>query len=139
MSKVSCFYCDKDEKLDSLMTHICELEGSELYLNKNQSYAGRVIIASKSHVKEFFELSDSERQKFSNDIATASKAVKKVFGADKINYAIFGDKVSHLHMHIVPKYENGRNWGEPYNDGEPVALSEEEYSKLVSSLRKEIK
>jgi diadenosine tetraphosphate (Ap4A) HIT family hydrolase len=34
----------------------------------------------------------------------------KPFKPDKINYGAFGDKIPHLHMHLVPKHE-GRKAG----------------------------
>ena len=59
MKDKSCFYCEKNEVLDSLMIHIYELNGSDLYLNLNQSHLGRVIVTSKVHVKEIFHLSSA--------------------------------------------------------------------------------
>lgn len=34
---------------------ICELESSKVYLFKEQSYMGRVIVANKKHVSEITE------------------------------------------------------------------------------------
>ena len=138
MLNLPCFYCSKDNQLDSRMIFICELSGSDLYLNLNQSHLGRVIIASKIHVKEVFELSKGERDNFMDDIALASKVIHSLFCPDKLNYAIFGDIVSHLHMHLVPKYENKKSWGEPYNDASPILLDKAEYSELINKIRTEI-
>jgi len=139
MEKGTCFYCEKNDVLDALMIHIYEFNGSDLYLNRNQSHLGRVIIASKSHVTEIFQLSKHERECFINNISLTSKALQTVFYPDKINYAIFGDIVSHLHMHLVPKYKDKKNWGMPYNDEAPVYLSNHEYAQLITKIRNEIK
>ena len=138
MSNLPCFYCSKDNQLDSRMIFICKLSGSDLYLNLNQSHLGRVIVASKTHVKEVFDLSKNERDHFMDDISLVSKVIHSIFCPDKLNYAIFGDIVSHLHMHIVPKYENKKSWGEPYNDLLPVFFSEAEYTELINRIRIEV-
>ena len=48
------------------------------------------------------------------DVARAAKAIKRAFGPDKINYGAYSDKLPHLHVHLVPKYEGGPNWGAPF-------------------------
>ena len=61
------------------------------------------------------------------------------FHPDKINYATFGDGVPHVHVHVVPKYKGGLNWGEPFDDTLPKKLlSDEEYEEMVHALRKRI-
>ena len=52
MSQNDCFYCTKDERLDSLMMEVCELSASTLYLFKDQTYKGRCIVACKEHKRE---------------------------------------------------------------------------------------
>jgi len=139
MYKQSCFYCNKGEKLESLMIHICELSGSHLYLNLNQSHLGRVIVVSKVHEKEVFELSTEEREDFMQDVSLVSKVIQSIFSPDKINYAIFGDIVNHFHMHIVPKYQDKRSWGLPYSDQNPVLLNREQYIKLINEINAAIR
>jgi len=50
MGKVNCAYCDEDEKLDAFGIRIRELPASKVYLFREQSHFGRVIVASKRHV-----------------------------------------------------------------------------------------
>ena len=135
MNNEPCFYCEKNDKLDNLMIHICELSGSNLYFNLNQSHLGRVIVVSKVHVKEMFELSKSEREYFIEDVSLTSKVIQSVFAPNKINYAIFGDIVNHFHMHIVPKYRGKKSWSEPYNDQAPVFLSHDQGIKLINTIK----
>lgn len=40
---------------------ICELESSKVYLFREQSHLGRVIVAHKKHVSEITELTSEER------------------------------------------------------------------------------
>jgi len=50
MGKVNFAYCDEDEKLDAFGIRIRELPASKVYLFREQSHFGRVIVASKRHV-----------------------------------------------------------------------------------------
>lgn len=45
------------------------------------------------------------------DIAKAANAIHKAFHPDKVNYGSYGDTDCHLHMHLVPKYKDGNEWG----------------------------
>ncbi|MEH7436829.1 HIT family protein [Neobacillus drentensis] len=114
MSRTDCFYCKKDEQLTNLMIEICKMPSSILYLNRDQTHKGRCIIAFHSHKRELFELSEIELTSFMKDVSIAAEAIQKVFQADKINYAIYGDLVSHLHFHLVPKYKGKTEWGEAF-------------------------
>lgn len=136
----NCFYCAKDQRLHDLMIEVCELSTSTLYLFKEQTYRGRCIVALKSHKKEIFEMDEKELQLYTKDIARAAAAIKKAFSPDKINYAAYGDKVSHFHMHLVPKYEEGPKWGDVFelSPAEKVYLSTEEYENMIKLLKENL-
>ena len=60
----NCAYCAEGAPLDAFGIKICELPASKLYLFKEQSHRGRVIVASKFHVSEMVDLSDEDRRAF---------------------------------------------------------------------------
>jgi diadenosine tetraphosphate (Ap4A) HIT family hydrolase len=135
----SCFYCEKDQRLEDIMIEICELKVSTLYLFREQSYKGRCIVAYKGHVNELFELEDNDLELFIKDVKIAAKALQKVFAPNKINYGAYSDKLPHLHFHLVPKYEDGPNWGSTFemNPGK-VLLREEEYKEMIKLIKENI-
>ena len=61
-----------------------ELESSNVYVFKEQSHPGRVIVAHKKHVSEMVELTDEERNQYFKDINTVAKAIHEVYNPDKI-------------------------------------------------------
>ncbi len=111
MLQRDCIYCMRNERLTSLMIEICDLEASTLFLFRNQIYRGRCIVAAHRHVDELFQLTVAERETFMADVARAAKALHTAFSPDKINYGAFGDTMPHLHIHLVPKFTHGPNWG----------------------------
>ena len=80
----SCAYCMEGELVAKFGIKICELETSKLYLFKEQSHKGRVIVAHKTHIGDMTELSDEERNAYFADIAKVSRALQKAFHPDKI-------------------------------------------------------
>lgn len=136
----NCLYCDKDHKLTDLMIEICPLGVSTLFLFKEQTYKGRCVVAYKDHVNELFDLNDEELGLFMKDVTKAAAAMKKAFGANKINYGAYSDKLSHLHFHLVPKYEGGPGWGGTFemSPAGKKLLSDTEYQQLIQKIKENL-
>jgi len=132
-----CLYCRRDQRLQDLMIEVAPLAFSTLYLFKEQSHPGRCVVAYRAHVNELFELSDSELVGFTRDVARAARAIKAAFNPNKINYGAYSDKLPHLHMHLVPKYEGGVNWGAPFEmmPATKKLLSEGDYAGMIATIR----
>lgn len=125
---MDCFYCTKDERQAALMTPLAGMTWSDIYLFRDQKHRGRCIVALKEHRDEIWQLSDEQRNGFFAEVAAVAQAVSEYARADKINYAIYGDKVSHFHVHIVPKREGELQWGGPFTDDiEKKTLPEEAF------------
>lgn len=119
------------------MIEIAPLTVSTLYLFKEQSHPGRCVVAYRAHVNELFELSDAELVGFTRDVARAARAIKAAFNPNKINYGAYSDKLPHLHMHLVPKYEGGVNWGAPFEmmPANKKLLGESDYAAMLTAIR----
>lgn len=133
----NCFYCTKDQRLKDLMIEVCQLSASTLYLFREQTYRGRCIVAYKGHKRELYELDEKELEIYTKDISKAAYAINKAFSPDKINYATYGDLVSHIHFHLVPKYEGGPKWGDVFelSPKDKVLLSDEEYDSMIKLIK----
>lgn len=136
---MSCFYCEKEEELERLMVRVCTLSASDVYLVRNQNFPGRCVVAFKEHKTELFQLTEKERTAYMRDVALVSKAIYELFHADKLNYAVYGDGVPHLHFHIVPKRKGEYCWGGPFDmNGNPAELSEEDMGRRAAMIRSHI-
>jgi diadenosine tetraphosphate (Ap4A) HIT family hydrolase len=137
-TNTACIYCSKDQRLTDIMIEISNLGVSTLYLFKEQTYKGRCIVAyKKEHKNEIFELSAEELTLFTKDVARAAKAVNQAFKPGKINYGAYGDKMPHLHFHIVPKHEDAPKWGSTFDmmPDDKIYLSDEEYAEVISAIK----
>lgn len=133
----NCLYCKNKALLDELMIKICDLDVSTLYLFREQSHPGRVVLAYKDHVGEQFEIPEEEYLKFMQDVRRVGMALKGLFHPAKINFGAYSDKLKHAHWHIVPKYEDGFEFGGVFEMNPKICyLSDEEYAERVEAIRK---
>ena len=87
----NCAYCMEGELVAQFGIKICELPSSKVYLFKEQSHKGRVIVAHKKHVSEITELTAEERAAYIEDINHVAEALHKAFHPQKVNYGAYGD------------------------------------------------
>ncbi|MGN0422816.1 MAG: HIT family protein [Lachnospiraceae bacterium] len=139
MKDQNCAYCMENELLDTFGIKICELENSKVYLFKEQSHPGRVVVAHKKHVSEMIDLTPEERAAFFEDVAKVANVIHKVFQPDKVNYGAYGDTGCHLHVHLVPKYKDEYEWGGTFemNPGK-VHLTDEKYAVMIEKIKTEL-
>jgi len=131
-----CLYCQNNETLHHLMIKICDLEVSQLFLFKEQSYQGRCNVVYNDHGVEFHELSEEQRNAFMRDVAKVGKAIAEAFNPTKINYGAYADTISHLHMHIVPKYKDGYGFGGVFEmNPQKITLSDSEYDEAIEKIK----
>lgn len=136
MKDNNCAYCVGGELLDKFGIKICDLNVSQLVLFKEQSHRGRCVVAYKDHVSELVNINEEERTAFMNDVVRVSNAIHKAFNPDKVNYGAYGDTGCHLHMHLVPKYKDGFEWGGTFemNPGKTL-LTDEEYQEIIDKIK----
>jgi len=131
-----CLYCQNNDTLKSLMIKICDLEVSQLFLFKEQSLLGRCNVVYKDHGIDFHELSADQRNAFMSDVAKVGNAITEVFHPNKINYGAYADTISHLHMHVVPKYKDGLGFGSVFEmNPQKTYLSDSEYHEIIEKIK----
>ena len=137
MKGENCGYCQGGELLAKFGIKICDLDVSQLILFKEQSKPGRCIVAYRDHVSEIVDISEEERNRFFADVTRAARAIHKAFSPDKLNYGAYGDTGCHLHMHLVPKYNGGDEWGGTFQmNPDKVYLSDAEYEEMIEKIKK---
>ena len=133
----NCAYCQEGELVAAFGIKICELSESKVYLFKEQSHKGRVIVAHKKHVSEMVELTAEERAAYFEDVNHVAEAIHKAFAPQKVNYGAYGDTGHHLHFHLVPKYTDEFEWGGVVAlNPQQKFLTDAEYDELIAELKK---
>ncbi len=133
----NCAYCMEGDLVAAFGIKICELEQSKVYLFKEQSHKGRVIVAHKKHVSEMTALTAEERAAYFEEINHVAEALHKAFLPDKVNYGAYGDTGCHLHFHLVPKYKDEFEWGGTFEmNPKQKFLTDAEYEELIAEIKK---
>ena len=118
---------------------IAELDVSTAFLRPTfQFYRGYSVLALRQHATELWELNQETRAQFVEDANRLAMAITKAFGAAKMNYAILGNTVAHLHWHLIPRYSDDPDpehniWATSTPD---LTLSEDEFGQIASEIRR---
>lgn len=147
-----CFICDRIQmiKEGNNPYFVKELETGYVVLGDNQHFKGYTIFLCKEHKTELFQLDDSVKMKFLEEMSVVAEAVSKAFGAEKMNYELLGNGDTHLHWHLFPRRNgdienygnNGKGpvWWYPmekmYDDANRP--SDEELKEMKNKLLKEL-
>lgn len=137
---MECMWCLKDASLDVAMVHVCTLKTGSLYLHRDQTHRGRCIFAYREHVQKITQLTKDEFLRMMEDIYVSIDALTEVCRPQKINMLILGDKASHMHIHLCPKYEGEKDWGDvfPVNEPIPIHKTETEMHDLARAIKETI-
>ena len=135
----NCLYCQNNETLKSLMIEVAKLSVSRVFIFKEQTYRGRCLVAYNGHVDDLNLMSDDERNAFMADVANVTRAMQKIFNPAKINYGAYSDTLEHLHFHLIPKYEDGPDFGGVFRmNPKQVYLTAEHYAQRAEALTKDL-
>lgn len=106
-------------------------------LDVNPAARGHVIILPKNHAANIFELPDEDASKVMVVAKKIATAIKKAYKCDGVNILqnngeAAGQTVFHLHVHVIPRYENdtvnvGWKQGDMPEDLDMIAQEIKEY------------
>ena len=136
MKKEGCPYCNGGEALAKFGVLAFKTEVSQVIVFKDQSHKGRCIVAyDLDHKGEICELDEENRAKFLADVNDVAVALHKAYKPARLNYGAYGDTLGHLHFHLVPKYENGFEWGGTFQMNTGNYASDSDIEEVVKTLK----
>jgi len=117
---------------------IKKLVVSTAFLEKNQAYRGYSIVVYNSHETTLESLSEENQIQFYRDTLKVSSSIVKAFKPDKMNYELLGNRVSHLHWHVVPRYKTDPCWGNPIwtKLDASLRLDDKDNERIIEAIRK---
>jgi len=128
----SCSVCGFD-----LFIPIGPLSVTYVGLYNDARFPGRCLVALRDHEDDFTTMSAERAHAFSDDIQVMGSVIQRVIGADRMNYAMLGNAVPHVHAHLIPRWRtdplpNKAPWADP----RPLStLPEDEMRRIVEALR----
>jgi diadenosine tetraphosphate (Ap4A) HIT family hydrolase len=120
---------------------IAELSVSTAALFPDQTFRGRCLVTLREHYTELFQLTPAMRTAFSEDVTRIAAAVSRAFSPIKINYALLGNLVPHMHWHVIPRYREDGLYPKPIWVSEPsgTLLSPGERGALIAAVRRHLR
>ncbi len=127
------FELDKTLEKDTIF--VKDLTLCQLLLVNNAFYPWLILVPKRENITEIFELKEADQILLSKEINQISLISKKIFKADKINIAAFGNVVSQLHIHIIVRYKNDRVFPDPvWFDKEKIEYKNNEIEEILDKL-----
>lgn len=82
---------------------IADCGPAKAYLHDDQFFAGWTVVVLKRHVTELYDLDRDERAALMDAVSEVARAVAAVYAAVKMNYALLGNQLPHIHWHLIPR------------------------------------
>jgi diadenosine tetraphosphate (Ap4A) HIT family hydrolase len=79
-----------------------------LILNKNQNLLGKCFLALHRHLEVIPQLSPAEWADLHKQLTRATRMLSLAFQPDHFNYALLQNKDRHIHLHVIPRYNEPR-------------------------------
>lgn len=104
--KTSCKLCGWIQEGSRHERFVFESDACLVLAGEHQYFPGYVVLISKVHVREIFELSSAMQSHMFRDLSKTSRFVSRLTTPSKINLASLGNVEEHLHWHIFPRAAN---------------------------------
>ncbi|MCL2672425.1 MAG: GNAT family N-acetyltransferase, partial [Clostridiales bacterium] len=102
---------------------------------------GKLYVMPMEHYFHFEDMPETAATDFMNEVQRVGRALRKITGAEKVNYEMHANSGAHLHMHLFPRYLDDDFPSAPidYRISEPAPYeSYEEYLWFVERMREEL-
>jgi len=108
--KEECIFC-KIVKGEVPSEKIYEDLDTFAFLDINPVNSGHALVIPKEHYKNLFDISSEAFSKVMETVRKMSPVIKKAVNADGVNIGISNERaanqaVFHLHIHIIPRFQN---------------------------------
>jgi diadenosine tetraphosphate (Ap4A) HIT family hydrolase/ribosomal protein S18 acetylase RimI-like enzyme len=104
---------------------------------------GKMYVMPRKHAFQFEDMPEEEATAFMSEVRRVGRALRKITGAEKINYEMHSNTGAHLHIHLCPRYLDDDFPGMAIDlscpsDPSPYE-SYEEYLWFINQMTKELK
>ena len=115
--------------------HVGDLPLCSVLLMDDARYPWLILVPRRPDLREIIDLPAAERAILIEEIAVASRVLRDVSGAEKLNIGAIGNVVPQLHIHVVARSVADPEWPAPvWERGAPVPYDAAECSARVACI-----
>ena len=124
----------------SIWSPVLPLRVSHVGLYEDERFPGRCLLVLDRHYENIADVEEQILTEYLADLQDLSRAVGAATGAARVDYAVLGNAVPHVHWHVIPRSkQEACFWGAPWADAREWAnLSPEASTRLASALRAQL-
>lgn len=131
----SCIFCKIANK-EAPANIVYEDDEKLAFLELNQSSPGHVMVILKKHGRTMWDYDENEIGQIMKGVQKVAKKVKNGMGSDWLTIGINHEEkrgVQHLHIHVIPRWENDRGGIIQTIVNTPVEESRESITKKIKN------
>lgn len=123
-----------------LWNPVAELSVSTVGLYDDGRFPGRLIVSLNDHFDHLDDVDAPLTAAFMDDIRAVSKVLREMDEVTRVNVAILGNKVPHVHAHVIPRCPLDVNYGlSPWDSAaELVRMSDSQFQETYVYLRERL-
>ncbi len=119
LTVASCELCDSAGGETLWQDELCRV-----VLVEDHDYSGFCRVILNRHESEMTDLDAATRHKLMRVVFAVEQALRQLMQPAKINLASLGNRVAHLHWHVIPRFADDRHfpdsvWSEARRPGAP--------------------
>jgi diadenosine tetraphosphate (Ap4A) HIT family hydrolase len=142
---MSCAACDRIAQISQGKNpdFVATLAESHVTLADEQAYPGYCIVLLKDHHEQIDQMPLDRQSRLWDDVARVASALRREFEPTRINFACLGNFLTHVHWHVIPRYENDPEpqhpiWVRPLAERR-IKISDAQRNELIARLRKALR
>jgi len=140
----NCVLC-KDELKPEEGQLIWRGDDCRIILVNDASLPGFCRVIWNRHVSEMTDLSHGEREHLMTLVFAVETAIRRVMQPDKVNIAVLGNMVPHIHWHVIPRFKDdaffpGSAWSDKLRETPETVMRgrRNQAAELPQAIREEI-
>jgi diadenosine tetraphosphate (Ap4A) HIT family hydrolase len=102
-----------DHRLEESSHFLEDWDLCRVALKNDTSFPWLYLVPKRENIREIYELSATDQNLLIQEISLASRALAKIYKADKINTAALGNMVPQLHVHVFSRFKDDLAWPNP--------------------------
>jgi diadenosine tetraphosphate (Ap4A) HIT family hydrolase len=133
--------CNIFDVFDEKNNLIKEYTHWKLLIRKKNTKLGSCVLITKRHLEKFSDTTREEMLEFGEIVKEVENGLKKSFNYDKINWLMLMMKDKHTHFHIMPRYNEPRDFAniEWKDEGGPNPLVQKLENPINQDILNQIK